>query len=253
MLKKWLKKVFNKTGYKVIKNDFFQNHYHDNDDPSYRKTGDFNPLEQLFYKYIDDDFFFIQIGANNGKRYDPIHHLIVKERGVVSGIAIEPVREYFHELQQTYEGFPKIKLLNKAIHNSATEANIYKINPALPGLQEHLKGMSSFDVSNFTKEGISENDILTETVVCTSLLNLIKEEKIKKVHLLQIDAEGYDLEIIKSIDFKVIKPFVINFEHRWEYNLIPESEIFAVFKILVDNGYSIVLDGNDALAYLDEN
>lgn len=250
MLKKWLKKAFAKIGYRVIKNDYFQSHYHAIYDSRYRKSGDLSPLDQLFYKYLDEDFFFIQIGANNGKRYDPINHLIVKEKVKVSGIAIEPVREYFNELQQTYEDFPKIKLLNKAIHNSATEANIYKINPELTGLQEHLKGMSSFDVRNFTKEGISINDIISETVLCTSLLNLIKDENIKNVHLLQIDAEGYDLEIIKSIDFNEIKPFVINFEHRWEYNLIPESEIFSVFKILVDNGYNIVLNGNDALAYL---
>jgi FkbM family methyltransferase len=253
MVKKWLKKVFNKTGYKIIKKDFFQNHYHDNADSRYRKTGDLNPLEQLFYKYIDDDFFFIQIGANNGLRYDPIHHLLVREKQYIRGIAIEPVQEYFEDLQVTYKDFPQIKLLNTAIHNTKKEATIYKINPDLPDVLERFKGMSSFDVHNFTKDGIEESTIVTEKVPCIALMDLIASEKINQLHLLQIDAEGYDIEIVKSIDFTKIKPRVINFEHRWQYNLIQNTELFTLFKTLIDHGYQILLNGNDALAYLDES
>jgi FkbM family methyltransferase len=249
-MKALLKKIFQKAGYRLIKEDFLENHYHKNDDSRYRKSGDLNPLDQLFYQYLPDDFFFIQVGANNGKRYDPIHHLIVAEKEQVSGIAIEPVGEYFNELQQTYSGFPNIKLLKKAIHNSEDSAVIYKINPALPQLGEHLKGMSSFDISNLLKDGISRNDIVEEKVDCISLMDLVKEEKISKIHLLQIDAEGYDLEIIKSIDFNLLKPCIINFEHRWQYKLAPEAELFSVFKKLIDHGYQVVLNGNDALAYL---
>lgn len=249
-MKKLLKKIFQIGGYRLIKTDFLNNHYNKNDDPKFRKSGDLNPLDQLFYKYLSDDFFFIQIGANNGKRYDPIHHLLEAEKEQVSGIAIEPVEEYFNELQQTYSSFSKIKLLRKAIHNVKESEIIYKINPALPEIQEHLKGMSSFNIDNLLKDGVLKKDILEEQVKCISLMNLVKEEKIKTVHLLQIDAEGYDLEIIKAIDFTLLKPYIINFEHRWKYKLVPEHELFAVFKKLIDNGYRILLDGNDALAYL---
>lgn len=250
-MKNLFRKILQKTGYRLIKEDFLQNHYLSKIDPYFRKSGDLNPLDQLFYKYINDDFFFIQIGANNGQRYDPIHHLIVREKTLVKGIAIEPVREYFEELQQTYKDFPQIKLLNKAIHNSDTEATIYKIAPGYHDKREHLKGMSSFDRRNFTKEGILVDDIIAEKIPCTSFMGLIEQEKITKLHLLQIDAEGYDFEIIKSINFDKIRPLVINFEHRWKYNLIPELEIFAILRTLIDKGYKIFLNGNDALAYLD--
>jgi len=237
----------------VIKRDFFEKNYRNINDPGYRSSGDLNPLDQLFYKYLNDDFFFIQIGANNGRRYDPIHHLLVREKQLIKGIAIEPVQEYFEELKLTYQDFPQIKLLKTAIHNTEKEATIYKINPALPDVPEHLKGMSSFDVRNFTKDGIAETDIVTEKVPCIALMDLIASEKISQLHLLQIDAEGYDIEIVKSIDFSKIKPKVINFEHRWQYNLIQDSALFKLLKTLIDNGYQIVLNGNDALAYLDES
>lgn len=252
MLKGLLRNILKKSGYRIIKADFLNQYYHTNKDPQYRLSGDLNPLEQLFYKYIKDDFFFIQIGANNGQRYDPIYHLLVREKEHIKGIAIEPVKEYFEELAVTYLDFPQIKLIKTAIHNADSQAIIYKINPSLKNIAEHLKGMSSFDKSNFTKDGISATDIVTETVPCISFMDLIESEKITKLHLLQIDAEGYDVEIVKSIDFKKIKPIIINFEHRWQYNLISDSELFSMLKTLIDNGYQIVLNGNDALAYLQE-
>jgi len=250
MASELIKKIMRRTGYTVLKTNFFKNHYHAVSDPSFRSSGELNPLDQLFYRYLSDGFFFIQIGANNGQRFDPIHHLIVREKQHVCGIAIEPVGEYFDELNETYNDFSQIKLIRTAIHNSEKEATIYKINPAIQDLDEHLKGMSSFDKNNITKDGIEDKDIIAEKVPCISFMNLIAQEKVSKLHLLQIDAEGYDLEIIKSIDFNQIKPRVINFEHRWKFNLIPEVEIFKVMRILVDNGYAIVLNGNDALAYI---
>jgi FkbM family methyltransferase len=251
MIKELVKKLLYGTGYRFIKTSFLEEQYRDINDPHFRNSGNLEPLEQLFYKYIDDDFFFIQIGANNGKRYDPIHHLIVSEKGKVKGIAIEPIQEYFNELQTTYKDFPQIKLLNKAVHNSESEQTIYKIAPGYETNGEHLKGMSSFDQQNFIKEGISVNELVAEKVSCISFMDLIEAEKISKLHLLQVDAEGYDIEILKSIDFNKIKPRIINFEHRWKYNLIPESEIFKILRILIDNGYQIFLNSNDALAYLD--
>lgn len=251
MIKGILKNIAKKFGYRIIKRDFLDTWYHRNNDPHYRSSGDLNPLDQLFYKYIADDFFFIQVGANDGKRYDPIHHLIVREKVNVKGIAIEPIKEYFNELQLTYKDFPQIKLIRKAIHNSDKEGTIYKIAPGYKNTGEHLKGMSSFDIRNLTRDGIAEDNIIAEKITCVSFMDLINEEKITKLHLLQIDAEGYDLEIIRSIDFNKIKPCIINFEHRWKYNLIPESEIFKALRILIDNGYKIFLTGNDALAYIE--
>ena len=122
MIKGLLRNIIKKSGYRFINEDFLNKYYHNNNDPKYRLSGDLNPLEQLFYKYITDDFFFIQIGANNGQRFDPIHHLLVREKELIKGIAIEPVQEYFEELKLTYKDFPQIKLLKTAIHNADSEA-----------------------------------------------------------------------------------------------------------------------------------
>ena len=51
------------------------------------------------------------------------------------------------------------------------------------------------------------------TVQCVTLQDLLVKHNITDLDLLQIDAEGYDYEILKSIDFQRIKPRFINFEH----------------------------------------
>lgn len=250
MLQQTFKNIFQKLGYRLIKENYLNKYYRHINDHAIKSSGDFVPLDYLFHMYLKDDFTFVQIGANNGRRDDPINHLLVKYKEDVKGIAVEPVQEYFDELQITYETFPKIKLVKKAIHNSESEKLIYKINPSLTEIEDYYRGMASFDRSNFTKDGVSDNNIISEKIACTSLMNLLREEKINKLHLLQIDAEGYDIEIIRSIDFNKIKPRIINFEHRWEFGLISDNEMLSIIKLLMDNKYKLIINGNDAIAYL---
>ena len=49
---------------------------------------------------------------------------------------------------------------------------------------------------------------------CLTFNDLIKKHDIKNIDLLQIDAEGYDGELICSIDFDNIKPKFIRYEDR---------------------------------------
>lgn len=95
-----IKKIMNKIGLAVFKN--------------YRLKNDFKPLETLFYKTLHPNFFFIQIGANDGVSFDPIYKLVTKEK--VKGIAIEPVTDIFEKLKINYKKHQQVKLLNLAIH-----------------------------------------------------------------------------------------------------------------------------------------
>ena len=47
-----------------------------------------------------DDFFFIQVGANDGLMCDPIRQFIVKHSW--GGILVEPVPDYFELLKKNY-------------------------------------------------------------------------------------------------------------------------------------------------------
>lgn len=77
-IKKVIRDVFRGIGYEIT------------------KVGEVDLLESLIYKQNHKDFFFIQIGANNGKRFDPIFNVVNKLK--LKGIALEPVQEYYNEL-----------------------------------------------------------------------------------------------------------------------------------------------------------
>ena len=62
-------------------------------------------------------------------------------------------------------------------------------------------------------------------------------------NLLQIDAEGLDFDIMKSIDFKKSKPDIIHYEH-----IFIDRSACALF--LKKMGYKIISDIRDSTAYL---
>ena len=75
---------------------------------------------------------------------------------------------------------------------------------------------------------------------------LIEEQEITHLNLLQIDAEGYDFEVIKMIDFDIIKPSIIKFEHK---NLSKRDQEKA-HDLLSSNGYAIQCEDCDTFAIL---
>ncbi len=109
-------------------------------------------------------------------------------------------------------------------------------------------GTSSF-FRNHHKE-INDEDIITHKVKCISLSNLVKEQSIEHIDLLQIDTEGYDYEILKSINFNEIKPSIVSFEHGVRMGIMSKEQLFEIQNILMDNGYSVLIDEHDVRAHL---
>ena len=63
-------------------------------------------LNKLVEFNINEQFYFVQIGANDGYSFDPINHLIKKYN--LKGVCIEPIQEYFQELKNTYKNYPNV-------------------------------------------------------------------------------------------------------------------------------------------------
>ena len=59
----------------------------------------FNVFEAQIKKYLHSNFTFVQVVANDGKRFDPINKYVVQYQW--RGIVIEPIQEYFDELLKT--------------------------------------------------------------------------------------------------------------------------------------------------------
>ena len=62
--------------------------------------------------------------------------------------------------------------------------------------------------------------------------------------------EGYDFEILMSIDFAHIKPRIIRFEHGVRNSVMSSDQFIHVCNHLNSYGYQIIAESYDATAYL---
>lgn len=220
-----------------ILNKFGRGHY-----LKKRVLSSYNILNNNFTE--NASFNFIQVGANDGVSFDFLYDFVIKRDS--SGIVVEPVKEYFDELVINYANFPKIKKINYAVHPSEKEVAVYKI------LAEHkneypdwVKGIASLDPFHHKKTNIKTEHIGIEYVKSETLMNIINHYYLGlHVDYFQIDTEGFDFEIIKMLDFNIIKPLVIKYE---SVNLSDECKNNLI-KILNKKGYFLFNEGGDTIS-----
>ena len=212
-----------------------------------------NVLEPLLYRRLakSRDFFFVQIGANDGVFCDPIWEFVTRNQ--VAGMVVEPLKGAFEQLVANYRPFPKVQAVNTAIHASLKSAEIYSVDPArLPQLEAWARGTASFKRQHLVDAGLPADAIRTETVGCVTLEELLRQHGVGAIDLLQIDTEGYDAEIIRMIDFRNRKPAIIHFEHGMPNGIMTPAEFNQCASLLMDNGYLLATEYFDAVAYRPE-
>jgi hypothetical protein len=138
--------------------------------------------------------------------------------------------------------------VNVAIHRDANVMTIHRVDPAKAASVprgEKSKGIASFSATHHQGTNTPAGAMITESVKCTTLNALFASQGITELDLLQIDAEGYDAEIVDSIDFAAIKPKIIRFEH---VNM-SELTLAALRKRLDAAGYELMIEPYDVTAY----
>lgn len=190
----------------------------------------------------DPSFFFIQVGAHDGVRFDDLYQKVTHQNS--SGIVIEPLKKYFRRLVLNYEDYSNIMPLNIALHPTSNEVEIFHVDPdKVNELEPWSGGLGSIDKNHHQKTNIPKEYMMNTKVVALNFMDLLSKYKVKKIDLLQIDVEGFDYEILKMIDFSVITPMLIKYEHV-NLNKVIQQEAIDLLK---DNGYKIYIENNDTI------
>ena len=193
------------------------------------------------------DFFFIQVGANDGILGDELRPLIMKYN--LNGVCIEPLKDKFETLTKTYDNYPQVKLLNAALHPTEKKFTIYRVDESVKKLPLCVQGIASFEKHHLTSMlnkmvENAEDIIVEEQVPCVQFEHIFESEKIDHLELLQIDTEGFDYEIIKMIDLNIIRPAII----RFEINHLSESDKVECLDYLASNNYKMIYARIDVIA-----
>ncbi|HVG02089.1 MAG TPA: FkbM family methyltransferase, partial [Nitrospira sp.] len=187
--------------------------------------------------------FFVEVGANDGFAFDPIYESVVKYGW--RGLLIEPLPDLFAQLRATYEGREGMRFENVAIADYTGQKTMMRVDPEaveLGRVPYWAKGIGSFfhDINALGGQRISEAEfqtirphVISETVRCDTLENVLRKHDIHKIDLLQIDVEGYDYHILKQVDFSRLRPLVI----RMEWYSLPPAEKQMSLALLKQWGY----------------
>lgn len=184
-----------------------------------------------------DEFFFLQIGAFDGVENDLIRPLVQKFE--LSGIVVEPQATAFRKLEKNYQKYPQVHVVNAAISDKNEIRNFYTTSDA--AIQT-----ASFNRAHLIKHNVAEEEIVRHEIQCFRIDKLLQKYQKDHFDLIQIDAEGYDYEIIKSIDFAKSKPSIIRFEHTH----LSESDLSECIHLLASQGYQFLPEQQDLIAIL---
>jgi FkbM family methyltransferase len=191
----------------------------------------------------DGDFYFVQIGANNGITVDPMRPFILKHHW--RGVLVEPHPAAFAQLVANYRGEPQLAFENAVIaeHDGVTAFYTPK---ARPGLLVDLTPASSFDraaVARISRHYDTEVEELT--LPALTVRSLLAKHGVRSLDLVQVDAEGFDDRVVAMFAGSGVLPAIFHFETG---SLTPER-VRACLDLLADLGYRVVTVGLDTVAY----
>ena len=150
----------------------------------------------------------IQVGANDGLRFDVLNKYIKKYK--INSLLVEPVPFYFSKLKDNYSKDNFVKLEKSAISKKVAKS-MYIVNKNyLDKYDEHIKGINSVNKKHLYKHNVKSNHIEKISVECLSPKDLLKKYQISNLDLVFIDAEGYDGDIVISfLDYINFQPIII--------------------------------------------
>lgn len=220
-----------------------------------RVTGRFDPTYDFLDRFSQERLGrinFIQIGANDGLRNDPVREFVIRDRW--HGVFVEPIPAVFELLirNYAYARNPDLAFVNAAVTSvSGERRSFYVFDDAFLQTQAFERRLDLLRKASFNREHLRRygdescaRAIREIQVPCMTVAELAgRYLDGREIDLLAIDAEGHEPSIIGSLDFPALKPRVIFFE---SHNLGNERD--HVFEMLNDNGYELRRLGPDTAA-----
>ncbi len=206
--------------------------YHLAESPDALDTGE-RWLVQRVASYGDR---FVDVGANVGDWLGMVRES--RTGRPFAALGFEPSESAFAELHRRFGGDPSIALANVALGSAPG---------SLAFFEEPDAGRGSTLVPDFMRTNGT-----TRTVVVTTLDAALRDAGWNRVNLLKIDAEGYDLQVMRgaSDSIKSRALGVIQFEYNRAWQLAGDT-LRAALKLLEASGYRVFVLKRDGLYTLD--
>jgi FkbM family methyltransferase len=199
------------------------------------------------------DYGLVVIGAHFGVWLEKE----ISEYSQQNIILVEPVPYNNKVLEKKFSDFENISICKNAIFSKNKLENFYYVDEnSIPKLGKHwASGIGSFDKKHILNHKskrfqIQESDINTIEIDFITFNKLVEIYSIRSIDKLQIDVEGAEYEVLRTIDFKNIKIKKILFESKHFDGTFKEGEKLKEIKEkLMYEGYKLSqIDNENVLA-----
>jgi FkbM family methyltransferase len=192
---------------------------------------------------------FVKVGANDGVTGDPCSDLLLSN-SKWKGLLIEPVPYCFDKLRRHFQDPERFCFERVAIGAPTGATTFYYVDEnatdSIPNLPLWFNQLGSFDRNHIIKhlDGQLEPFIIQSTVNVCSLNDVLLRHHIHEVHLLHIDTEGHDYEVLKTLDLTKHRPLLLFIEHKHLHS----SEKTEMLDLLHNSDYCVSDCGVDYFA-----
>jgi FkbM family methyltransferase len=204
----------------------------------------FDFVAQFVMSKSGENLTFIEIGANDGQLEDPLYPWV--KRFPWRGIFVEPQPHLCRKLRALWNDRADISVIQAAIGTHAGKTTLWCVKD-ISG-DTNFSGLASLDRDTLLKHRYRIPDIESRIeaieVDVITIVELMERAGFESLDILQVDAEGFDFEIIKMLDFTKTKPKIINYEHC---NLSWDDQT-ACRNLLRDQGYGFATYHGDTVA-----
>ena len=189
------------------------------------------------------DFGLVVIGAHSGIHIKDL----ISEYSNHKVLLVEPVPYNYQILEKNYRNNENIFISRNAIFDEAKKDNFYHVKKdSIKKLGKHWASqIGSFDKNHILNHkskrfDIKDDDIQITEVEFITFQDLVDKYSINSINKLQIDVEGAEYKIMKSIDYNKIKIKNIFFESKHFDGTFTEGKKLKEIKNkLVLNGYKL--------------
>ena len=202
--------------------------YHLAESPDVNQTG-----EVWLRKMVAPQCFsFIDVGANVGEWLAAI----VAEKGTqqFAALAFEPSSSAFTSLQKRFAGDARIELVEAAAGDAPGQAEFF---------EEYDSGKGSSIVSDFNRATGTRR-----TIDVTTLDREVAKRAWNAVDYLKIDAEGYDLRVLRGSSslLQQQRVGIVQFEYNRAWQLAGDT-LYGALSLLKGYGYETYVLKRDGL------
>ena len=163
-----------------------------------------------------EKFDLVIVGAHNGLG---LEELILKQKNKV--LLIEPVNYNLQSLKNRFKDINNIIFENVGVSDEKRQLKFYYVKESSVKKlgKEWGSGIGSFKKKHLLDHHrkrfqITESDIEEVDIKIVVFNDLVEKYNIYEIEYLFIDTEGYDYQIIKSIDFNKTKINKVKFEYK---------------------------------------